>query len=193
LGLAAAAIGSGCDDISEGDCRYLAKEVLRGDLSGLPKADVFSLGLVVYELAINPRALPCNGDEWHLLRTGRLDTALLPPIQDRLLALLHQMVHPVPANRPTCEELCRHPSVAPEDELQALQEEMRQRTLEAERNRQLADEYWAELLNMKRQELLNGGLPPQPIAGGRPVASPAAPDDMAACLPGRLARRSKTT
>merc|ERR1719335_2029001 len=67
LGLAVAAMGSGCDDISEGDCRYLAKEVLRGDLSGLPKADVFSLGLVFYELSTNPKALPCNGQEWQML------------------------------------------------------------------------------------------------------------------------------
>ncbi|CAK8988663.1 unnamed protein product [Durusdinium trenchii] len=45
LGLAAAAIGTGCDEITEGDCRYLAKEVLRGDLRDLTKADIFSLGL----------------------------------------------------------------------------------------------------------------------------------------------------
>jgi len=192
LGLAAAAIGSGCDDISEGDCRYLAKEVLRGDLSGLPKADVFSLGLVTYELASNPKALPINGDEWHLLRTGRLDIALLPPLSEPLLALLHLMAHPLPANRPTCEELCNHPSVALKDELQVLQEEMRQRTLEAEHNRQLADEYWAELLNLKRQELLSTSLPPQPTAGGRPVASPM-PLDEAMSKPGRVARRSMTT
>jgi serine/threonine protein kinase len=173
LGLAAAAMGSGCDDISEGDCRYLAKEVLRGDLTGLPKADVFSLGLVSYELATNPKPLPCNGDEWHVLRTGCFDVTLMPPLREPLLALLHRMVHPTPAERPSCEELSRHPSVAPVDGLEALQEEMRQRTLEAMRNKQLADEYWAELLSMKRQELLNGGLPPQqPVAAGRPVASP---------------------
>ena len=35
LGLAAAAMGTGCDDITEGDCRYLAKEVLRGELRNL--------------------------------------------------------------------------------------------------------------------------------------------------------------
>ena len=35
LGLAAAAMGTGCDDITEGDCRYLAKEVLRGAATAL--------------------------------------------------------------------------------------------------------------------------------------------------------------
>lgn len=174
LGLAVAAMGSGCDDISEGDCRYLAKEVLKGDLSGLPKADVFSLGLVLYELAINPKPLPCNGDEWHELRTGRLDVSLVPILTEPLLTLLHRMVHALPAERPTCEEISRHPSVAPIDGLLALQEEMRRRTLEAERNKQLADEYWAELLSMKRQELLSGGAN-QPSVGGRPVASPVGP------------------
>lgn len=194
LGLAAAAIGSGCDDISEGDCRYLAKEVLRGDLSGLPKADVFSLGLVVYELATNPKPLPCNGDEWHLLRTGQLDVSLLPTIPETLLELLLRMVLPESGDRPSCEELCKHPSVmVVEDELQVLQDEMRRRTLEAERSKELADGYWAELLTLKRQEL--SGVLPAPSVGGRPVASPAATmasDDLR--LPPRPGiRRSKTT
>merc|ERR1719486_1645792 len=82
LGLATAAIGSGCDEISEGDSRYLAREVLRGDFANLTKADVFSLGLLCYELATNPKELPCNGDEWHRLREGIIEEHLvsqLPP------------------------------------------------------------------------------------------------------------------
>jgi len=187
LGLAAAAIGSSCEDISEGDCRYLAKEVLRGELADLPKADVFSLGLVAYELATNPKELPINGEEWHIIRTGQLDTSLLRLLPKPLLALVQRMVDQVPGNRPSCEELCEHLSVAPEDELQALEEELRQRTMEAERNRQLADEYRAELMNLKRQEVLRSdGRPTQPVAGGRPVASPAAFDvDMS--MPGSFA------
>lgn len=179
LGLAAAAIGSGCDDISEGDCRYLAKEVLRGDLSNLTKADVFSLGLVCYELASNPKALPCNGEEWHTIRDGHLQLGLLPPLMPLLLELLLRMVHLSPVARPPCEEITRHSSVAPDDEMQVLQEQMRQRTLEAQRNKQLADEYLHEILCLKRQELLSGGLPNQaplpghPVVAGRPVASPA--------------------
>lgn len=173
LGLAAAAIGSGCDDISEGDCRYLAKEVLRGDLSNLPKADVFSLGLVCYELATNPKALPCNGEEWHALRNGHFEVHLLPLLSAPFYDLLLRMVHLSPAARPPCKEITRHASIACGDELQVLQEQMKQRTLEAERNKQLADEYWHEILSLKRQELLGGGLPSQPMISGRPVASPA--------------------
>jgi serine/threonine protein kinase len=184
LGLVAAAIAIGCDDISEGDCRYLAREVLRGDLSSLPKADVFALGLVVYELATNPKTLPCNGDEWQLLRTGRLDTALLPPLSEPFLALLHAMVHPMPSSRPSCEEVFSHPSLAELDELEVLEEAIRQRTLEAERNRQLAEEYRAEILSLKRQETSQ-----QPFAAGRPVAQPRIPQGS---LPGHFEIQSQT-
>jgi len=156
LGLAAAAMGTGCDDVSEGDCRYLAKEVLRGCLSSLPKADVFSLGLVLYELASNPKALPCNGPEWQQIREGRLEAELMASLSEPLIALLHRMVHALPEDRPPCEEIIRHPCVAPEDKMQALREENQKSKEEAARSRQLADEYWHEMMLMKRQELLNG-------------------------------------
>eukprot|EP00927_Polykrikos_kofoidii_P071562 TRINITY_DN67821_c0_g1_i1.p1 TRINITY_DN67821_c0_g1~~TRINITY_DN67821_c0_g1_i1.p1 ORF type:complete len:600 (-),score=109.74 TRINITY_DN67821_c0_g1_i1:171-1970(-) len=156
LGLAVAALGSGCDDISEGDCRYLAKEVLRGDLSDLPRADVFSLGLVCYELATNPKALPCSGEDWQRLRDGVLDASLVSQLPSDALELLRNMVDVSPAKRPLCEEIIKHPCVSPTDGLEAMQEKMRQQTLEAERYRRAADEYFQEMLSMKRQELLNG-------------------------------------
>lgn len=174
LGLAVAALGSGCDDVSEGDCRYLAREVLRGDLSDLPKADVFSLGLVCYELAINPKTLPCNGEEWHRLREGRLDLDLLAPLPEPFVAFMLRLVMPVPAERPQCEDIVRHPCVAPDDGLQALQDQMKKRTEEAERNRRLADEYWHELLSLKRQELLTGAgrAPTSPLPAAAAGTSP---------------------
>jgi len=190
LGLAAAAIGSGCDDISEGDCRYLAKEVLQGNLSDLPKADVFSLGLLLYELATNPKPLPCNGEEWQRLREGHLELDLLSPLPEPLIALLQRMVHRLPIERPCCDEIARHPSIAPVGGPLAVEELMRQRAiaaeknrqleLEAEKNRQLADTYWQEIKNLKRQELLNGGgtLPPPPepvtVAGASAGTAPSA-------------------
>lgn len=170
LGLAVAAMGTGCDDISEGDCRYLAKEVLRGDLTNLPKADVFSLGLVMYELSINPRALPFNGDDWAMLRDGHLEAGFMLPLSEQLLALLHSMVVPTAAERPSCQDILQHSSVAPEDNVKALREEATRSRAEAEHNKALAEQnkelaekqtrlaegYWHEILLMKKQELLNG-------------------------------------
>ena len=37
-------------DIREGDCRYLPTEVLNGEYTSLPSADIFSLGMTVHEL-----------------------------------------------------------------------------------------------------------------------------------------------
>lgn len=197
LGLAVAAMGSGCDDISEGDCRYLAKEVLRGDLTDLPKADVFSLGLLCYELATNPKGLPLNGVEWHRLREGHLEAPMDLP--DPLVALLHRMVHLPPAERPTCEQICQHPQVARDERqawlveqrdaaearAEALQEEMSQRTREAERNKQLADTYWHEMMSMKRHELLGG-------IGGHSPSSSAGLSPLSASSPGPRIERHRT-
>lgn len=159
LGLAAAAIGSGCDDICEGDCRYLAKEVLRGDLTDLPRADVFSLGVVCYELATNPKALPCNGDDWQRLRDGRLDVGPLAPLGERLATLLARMVACVPAQRPLCREILCHPGIARADDVRALLEQMRQKDAEAERLRRSKDEYYQEMVSLKRKEFLRAPSP----------------------------------
>jgi len=52
-------------DIPEGDCRYLAKELLNEDpnipIPDLTKADVFALGMIIYEL-VEGVDLKRNGD-----------------------------------------------------------------------------------------------------------------------------------
>lgn len=157
LGLAAAAIGTGCDEITEGDCRYLAKEVLRGDLRDLTKADIFSLGLVLYELATNPQQLPSNGPEWQMLRE-RLEVQHLRQLSHPVQLLLQEMVKPQKEARPSCEALIQRVGSAT-PEMKALEEENRRCRAEALRQKQLADEYWQEMLQMKKQELLTGTPP----------------------------------
>jgi Serine/threonine protein kinase len=54
LGLSRIAHRSNGEDINEGDCRYLAPEVLNdfpeNQLPDLTKADIFSFGATIYEL-----------------------------------------------------------------------------------------------------------------------------------------------
>lgn len=182
LGLATAAMRSGCDGITEGDSRYLSREVLKGDLSQLPRADVFSLGLVCYELLTNPRPLAASGDEWQQMRDGHFKE--LPALEPSCWELLMKMMHPVASKRPSCKEILENPSVAPVD--RQLQQERLQR-LEAEaaaaRSREQAKEYFSEMMSMKKQELLRGMNEPDADTDdqtitlavcGRPFATPAA-------------------
>ena len=92
----------------EGDCRYLAPELLEASPSGsnkaaridLAAADAFALGASLYELA-SGAPLPSGGPLWHNLRSGRL--ALLPATSASFQRLLRSLMHPDPAKRPTME------------------------------------------------------------------------------------------
>ena len=57
--------------LQDGDCRYMAPELLNDDARDLQRADVFSLGMSIYELARHV-PLPKNGDEWQALRAGQV-------------------------------------------------------------------------------------------------------------------------
>uniref|UniRef100_T1JB71 Wee1-like protein kinase n=2 Tax=Strigamia maritima TaxID=126957 RepID=T1JB71_STRMM len=96
--------------VEEGDCRYLPCEILQDNHAHLPKADVFALGLTIYE-AGGGGPLPKNGDEWHDIRNGRL------PVLERysadLNALLKEMVQIDPAQRPTAASLSTHRVLCP--------------------------------------------------------------------------------
>jgi len=95
-------------DLSEGDSRYLCREMLEEKYGALSKADIFALGLSAYELARGPdHPLPSMGDEWRDIRDGILPP--LPCLSPPLNELLHQMTAADPAQRPSARDLIRHP------------------------------------------------------------------------------------
>ncbi|CAL4205929.1 unnamed protein product [Meganyctiphanes norvegica] len=94
--------------VEEGDCRYLPREILQEDFTQLQKADIFALGLTIYESA-RGQPLPLNGEEWHAIRNGEIDP--LPNYSMELHMLLKQMIHPDPAVRPSASQLVHHHSL----------------------------------------------------------------------------------
>lgn len=94
--------------MQEGDARYLAAELLRGEGDRLDKADVFALGATLYELATGG-ALPAGGPLWHRLRSGRL--SLLPSVGAPMAALLRQLMAEDPAQRPSAAAILRSPAL----------------------------------------------------------------------------------
>ncbi|CAN0481638.1 unnamed protein product [Ectocarpus sp. 12 AP-2014] len=108
----ATAYGEGVEGIGdgqEGDTLYMAKELL-SSTARLPSADMFSLGLTVYEVATRLE-LPGDGEDWHAMRDGR--AVGLPSSRSRDLGdVLRQLMHPDPRQRPTADALCEHPRVA---------------------------------------------------------------------------------
>eukprot|EP00698_Gefionella_okellyi_P010696 TRINITY_DN2787_c0_g1_i1.p1 TRINITY_DN2787_c0_g1~~TRINITY_DN2787_c0_g1_i1.p1 ORF type:complete len:756 (+),score=105.18 TRINITY_DN2787_c0_g1_i1:286-2268(+) len=92
-------------EVSEGDSRYLCRELLNEDWSNLPKADVFALGMSLYELA-SGRPLPSQGEEWNAIRDGHI---VLPGFSDAFVNLIKQLLHSDPNARPSCIELLDDP------------------------------------------------------------------------------------
>ncbi|PIK51972.1 putative wee1-like protein kinase 1-B-like [Apostichopus japonicus] len=76
--------------VEEGDIRYLPNEILQEDYSHLPRGDIFSLALSVYECA-GGGPLPKNGEEWHRIREGMLGP--LRHLSHDLNELLKVMYH----------------------------------------------------------------------------------------------------
>ncbi|XP_063232745.1 wee1-like protein kinase [Bacillus rossius redtenbacheri] len=96
--------------VEEGDCRYLTREILQEDYSHLTKADVFSLGLTIYE-AGGGGPLPKNGEEWHAIRDGQL--SYLRQCSREFNDLLRQMIDPQPSARPSAVAILYHPVLVP--------------------------------------------------------------------------------
>jgi len=99
----------------EGDCRYMAPEFLEMEVerAKLSKADIFSLGLTVYEAA-SLRSLPRNSlddPDYEKLKMGELP--FLPLYSREFNLLLRSMVQPDPASRPSASKLLSNSSLNP--------------------------------------------------------------------------------
>lgn len=104
-------------------CSYLPLEVLNGELGQLHKADMFSLGATLLELATRAE-LPSGGQQYQDLRAGKLP--LLPTCTQRFANMIRwggrrlQQAHPCMRTRAACRQAtaagtlgisrCRHQS-----------------------------------------------------------------------------------
>jgi len=91
-------------DPDEGDVRYMPRERLYPNREHLTKADIFSLAASIYEMFLQ-RSLPRNGDEWHALRDGQMSPEATKKMSPNFRQLMHLMMHPDPARRPSAEAL----------------------------------------------------------------------------------------
>ena len=93
--------------VREGDARYVPLELLNSDFSNLDKADVFSLGIMMYELASGCE-LPRDGQAYQDLRRGKVP--LLPTATSSFMRLIRLLLHENPSKRPSADEiLCMAP------------------------------------------------------------------------------------
>ena len=67
--------GEGREEVEEGDAVYIAPELLDGSIGVVSaKADIFSLGLTLFEIAADV-VLPTRGEAWNELRMEKIDWA----------------------------------------------------------------------------------------------------------------------
>lgn len=93
------------EDGQEGDQKYMSLEMLETGKS-LPKSDIFSLGLALYEMASMLNfVLPSDGYRWHELRNGKHKLEFPRDRSVELSALVCLMIDPDPGKRPTADEI----------------------------------------------------------------------------------------
>ncbi|CAL8284450.1 unnamed protein product [Merluccius merluccius] len=100
--------GRAREDLQEGDPRYMAPELLRGEYG--PAADVFSLGVSILELVCNME-VPKGGEGWQQLRKGCLPTEFTNVLSSELQTVLKMMLAPESLERASIPHLLSLPSV----------------------------------------------------------------------------------
>uniref|UniRef100_A0A8C1WPB4 non-specific serine/threonine protein kinase n=1 Tax=Cyprinus carpio TaxID=7962 RepID=A0A8C1WPB4_CYPCA len=95
-------------DLQEGDPRYMAPELLRGEYG--TAADIFSLGVSILELACNIE-VPKGGDDWQQLRMGHLPAEFTNALSEDMQYMLRLMLNPETCKRATAQQLLSLPSV----------------------------------------------------------------------------------
>lgn len=94
------------DDGQEGDTSYMPPELLVTGTKRHPSADIFSLGLTLYELASNLSwELPSEGSRWQELRHGSHAPVMPHSRSPELGQLIQAMLNPDPALRPSADAI----------------------------------------------------------------------------------------
>lgn len=93
-----------------GDNKYMAPELLDGKFDFC--ADVFSLGMTLYEITHPGIVLPMNGERWKALRSDDIDFGIWN-YSDDLKGIISLMLSSDPSKRPTARQLMMSPLIAP--------------------------------------------------------------------------------
>ncbi|XP_046985695.1 membrane-associated tyrosine- and threonine-specific cdc2-inhibitory kinase isoform X5 [Schistocerca americana] len=97
-------------DVTEGDAKYLAPELLLNNCPVTKAADIFSLGICFLELSCNI-LLPSQGDLWHELREGIFPVEEAKHLTAEFYCLIKSMMHPNFKERPSVNDILHAPSL----------------------------------------------------------------------------------
>jgi serine/threonine protein kinase len=128
-------------DVPEGDSKYLAPELLNEDpaavVPDLTKADIFSLGIMMYEL-MRGRPLPSCGDERVSIREGKINVEEIANYSKELKELVLLMMQHDPTARPSAVQILNEYLLSPEEmEIRNLKAENEKLRKELERLKSL--------------------------------------------------------
>eukprot|EP00466_Bigelowiella_natans_P004192 jgi/Bigna1/52559/estExt_Genewise1Plus.C_90093 len=91
-------------DGCEGDSNYMAPELMKNNAIPTEAADVFSLGLLMIEIATQ-KPLPAEGPKWQDLRKGRAREYLIGRVDRNLESIILKMLSPNPPGRPSAAQV----------------------------------------------------------------------------------------